>query len=89
MAVPPYEPVKPTASSTFSLRIEMRIGGTNTIRGKINLVEIDSLDKLLLLLERVSFKSNALRLLANVTAMIGKFVDSVKTGKSGRKISSI
>ena len=89
MAVPPYEPVKPTASSTFSLRNAIRIGGTNTINGKTNLVEIDSLDRLLLLLERVSFKSSALRLLASVTAMIGKFVDRVKTGKSGRNISSI
>ena len=69
--MPPYEPVKPTSNSTFSTKNEIKIGGMIIMRGNSILIYNDSLDKLLALLDKVSFSKSDFKLFVKVVASIG------------------
>ena len=86
IVAPAYEPTTPTKISKFSVTKASKNGGTTAISGnnilwiKKSLVQkADSVDK-------VSFDKNSVfRFIVKVTAMIGKLVLRVKTGKRGKK----
>lgn len=82
--VPAYEPVNSMSILISSKKYVSNTGGTTVTTGKIAFLKIKLYDSSL----DVS-RNKLCKLFLSVIAMIGKLVDSVKTGNKARKYSTI